>query len=362
MHRSMTLAAVFVLLCISCATTLGQVNSENNARLREALQAFPDADADGNGVLTLEEAKSYRQRLAAGRGQRPRPQKDRAQPSGRQADPARLAAIEKTGGGLWIGSTGHSLVGPAMTPLEAIAKAAGCDGHLQICQLSGGASGSPRAHWEKPEAEQRMKAALATGKLDVLTMGIHTEGSEVEDIARWIELGLQHNADMVFYLQDAWPRLPALLPPQGQQSAAPALDTYKDEMGRINAFVKERVDALDERFPAKVHVIPVGNAMLELVERYLAGKLPGVEAIFIDKKEGGERTSLYRDSIHPSSAVATLEGYIYFACLYKRNPAELAAGVYHDPKLDAILREVAWKAVSEHPLSGVTAEARPVRR
>jgi hypothetical protein len=356
MHRPMTLAAVFLLLCISCTTTLGQVNSETDGRLREALKTYPDADTDGDGILTLEEARSYRQRLAAAEVERPLPQRDGALPAGRQVDPAALTAIKKTGDGLWVGSTGHSLVGPAMTPLEAIAKAAGYEGHLQICQLSGGASGSPRAHWEKPDAEQRMKAALATGKLDVLTMGIHLEGSEVEDIARWIELGLQHNPDMVFYLQDAWPRLYALLP-EGKEPATPTLDAYKGEMSMVNAIVKEKVDALGKRFPGKVRVIPVGNAMVELVERFLAGNLPGVDAIFIDKKEGGERISLYRDSIHPSSAVAALEGYIYFACLYKRNPAELAAGVFDDPKLDPILREVAWKVVTEHPLSGVTAKA-----
>ena len=77
---------------------------------------------------------------------------------------------------------------PALGPFEAAARVAGYDGHFQVRQLSGGATGAPRAHWEKPEEKQTVKRALLTGKCDVLTMGSHYEGSEVEDFARWIDL------------------------------------------------------------------------------------------------------------------------------------------------------------------------------
>ena len=262
---------------------------------------------------------------------------------------------EKTGKGLWVASTGHSLVGPAMRPFEAIAKAAGYDGHKQLVQLSGGATGSPRAHWEKPEEKQLMKPALATGKWDVLTMGAHFEGSEPDDFARWIDLGLKHNPAMLFYIQDAWPRLTELLPGggKGEKAPEPTFERYQARMQEINRWIGTTVETLNKKYPGKVRVIPVGDGMVELVRRQQAGKLPGVNAIFVPAKEDAGRTALYRDDIHPSGPVATLEGYIYYACIYKKDPAGVPGRVYSDAALDRILREVAWKVVAEHPGTGV---------
>ena len=351
-------ALAFAVLCVACslpASGFGQITSQNNDRLRTALKEHPDADADGDGILTLDEAKALRKRLQAERSRRP----DRKPTRVRQGiDAAQLAAREKSGDGLWVASTGHSLVAPALGPFAAIAKAAGFDGHLQVRQLSGGATGSPRAHWEKPEQQQVVKRALATGKCDVLTMGAHWEGSEIDDFARWIELGLKHNPQMVFYVQDAWPRLTDLVPGEWRDpnNTKTTFDKYEATMAEFNGWIGAKVQALNERFPGKVRVIPVGNGMLELVRRHLRGELPGVEAIVVPKEEAEQRTSLYRDSIHPGKMVATLEGYIYFACVYRKNPAELPQRVFEVPELDRILREVAWKVVTEHPHSGVTQE------
>ena len=50
-----------------------------------------------------------------------------------------------------------------------------------------------------------------------------------------------------------------------------------------------------------------------------------------------------------------LVGYCYYGTLYKKSPALLAgfhaAGV--DPKVDQLLREAAWKAITQSPFSGV---------
>jgi hypothetical protein len=269
---------------------------------------------------------------------------------------AEAASREKKGNGLWVASSGHSLVGPALIPLKAIAQAAGYEGHNQIALLSGGANGSPRSLWEKSDDKQILKPALATGKWDVLTMGSHYQGSEPEDFARWIELGLKYNPAMVFYIQDAWPRLPDLLP-NAQQGAEPAeitFERYLGQMQEINRRMAAIVEALNKRLSGKVYVIPVGNGMVELVRRQREGKLPGVDAIYIPKKkDDGKRVALYRDQIHPTAPVATLEGYLYYACLYKKDPADLPGHVYEKASLDRILREVAWKVVSEHPYTGV---------
>lgn len=323
-------------------------NSKTNDRLREAIKQFPDADANNDGVLTLTEARAFLQKRRS----------RRASQSKRPTSPD-LAAIEKNGNGLWVASTGHSLVAPALGPFEAAARVAGYNGHLQVRQISGGATGAPRAHWEKAVAEQVVKRALMTGKCDVLTMGSHYEGSEVEDFARWIDLALKHNPDVDVFIMDAWPYLTDLLDVKANKTADTdaTFEQYEEKMAGINKWIGDTVDQLNKEYPGKVHVIPIGNAMLELVRRQLADDLPGVDAVYVPGKKGEKasdgRVGLYRDQIHPTNPVATLEGYLYYACLYKKNPVELSKDLYKDPQLDRILRQVAWKTVTEHPRSGV---------
>ncbi|HEX5790775.1 MAG TPA: alpha/beta hydrolase fold domain-containing protein [Luteolibacter sp.] len=52
------LALIGVLLC---GIASGQTSADN-PRLKDALERYPDADADKNGILTLEEARSFREK------------------------------------------------------------------------------------------------------------------------------------------------------------------------------------------------------------------------------------------------------------------------------------------------------------
>jgi len=341
------------MILILPAACLAEETSETSVRLRQGLEQYPAADANGDGVLTMTEARAF---LAARKAKGSTPRK---RPAPKEVD---LTTVEKTGKGLWVASTGHSLVAPALEPFGRAAASAGLDGHRQIRQLSGGASGAPRSHWEKPDSEQVVKRALATGKCDVLTMGSHSVGSEVEDFARWIDLGLKHNPEMVFFVQDAWPYLTELFDVKGNKTADSDADfeRYATATDRFGGWIAERVDALNDKYPGKVHVIPIGGAMRELVRRQLAGELPGVDAVYVpgrkDAEPGKGQLGLYRDNIHPTGAVEALEGYLYYACIYKQNPVDLPQGVYPNSELDQILREVAWKTVIEHPRSGVTGD------
>lgn len=56
-----------------------------------------------------------------------------------------------------------------------------------------------------------------------------------------------------------------------------------------------------------------------------------------------------------------LEGYVFYATLYGKSPELISAPItfkknpgFLTADVDKILREIAWKAVVEHPLSGVT--------
>lgn len=54
---------IFTTLALLTLTVVAQAQtSKDNAKLREALQQYPEADANGDGVLTLEEAKAFKEK------------------------------------------------------------------------------------------------------------------------------------------------------------------------------------------------------------------------------------------------------------------------------------------------------------
>ncbi len=59
-HRSrFAVVAVGCLALVSASVRVAAQSSDNNDRLKKALKAYPDADADGDGVLTASEARQY---------------------------------------------------------------------------------------------------------------------------------------------------------------------------------------------------------------------------------------------------------------------------------------------------------------
>jgi len=74
--RRLTVHALAGLFLLPLAALAQQdQTSENNDRLRQFLQRSPGADADKDGVLTLQEAQAFnRRRQQAGRQQQPRPE------------------------------------------------------------------------------------------------------------------------------------------------------------------------------------------------------------------------------------------------------------------------------------------------
>ncbi len=60
-REKMTMVILCVCLCV-CELCAAEPTSEDNAQLRKALERYPEADANGDGVLTLSEAKAFRQK------------------------------------------------------------------------------------------------------------------------------------------------------------------------------------------------------------------------------------------------------------------------------------------------------------
>jgi len=100
----------------------------------------------------------------------------------------------------------------------------------------------------------------------------------------------------------------------------------------------------------------VGDAVLALRAKVIAGEVPGY----------AKQSELFNDSIgHVKEPVQRLEAYCYFAAIYHKSPVGLT--VFEKPgdadshKLNQMLEEIAWKAVTSDPMSGVAVDDKVTR-
>jgi hypothetical protein len=264
------------------------------------------------------------------------------------------------GNGLRILMTGHSWVAPGKITLPAIAKAAGFKDHIQRDHTSGGASGSANSIWLNEHGQDKNKPtrvillpAIPTGQWDVMTWGMYSNDTP-HDYIQWMEPCLKANPAMVFYIQDGWPT-----PRMNAKDTAPdqlpgvLKDAYETS---VTPMFKANYDALNTTYPGKVHIIPAGAAVVEMIGHYYAGELPGFDCLAEIK--GGKKGIYSPDSFHLSrtSGIGWLVGYCYYGMLYKKSPELIAnfspKGV--DPTLDRFMRQAAWHAITHSPFSGLT--------
>jgi hypothetical protein len=175
----------------------------------------------------------------------------------------------------------------------------------------------------------------------------------------WIDFCLKYNPGMKFFLSDAWPQLGQLeeVPKTEKPLTAEVFRQLGEEKNKI---VVELMAKLEKKYPKKVFIMPTSDAMVLAVEHYHRGELPGVEGI--NKSVGKKERSLWRDRLgHLGPGFDRLEGYVFYATIYRRSPELIkneinfgGSSEYPGPKLDQIFRKIAWKAVTNHPLSGVT--------
>ncbi len=330
----------------------GVLSAEEAGRFLSAM------DSDSNGQVTAAEAIAYVQKRAEaarlkGNRTRRRQMLDKAE---------QLETLRKSGDGLWVVSIGHSCVIPAIEPCITISRSAGFGNHTHLMQFYGGGGGAAEAQWKREGDQQQAKPALMSGKIDVMTFGHLVDwqgrsvGCNAEDYERWIEFAIRHNPKITFYIQDLWPWLPG--PERGVEMEKFKLKDYEYAMDVSSRSINAVVELLNAKYPGRIHVLPAGLAMTEIVRRVTGNELPGIDAMLVGQKEkqNGLKVGLYRDKIHPTELIAALQGYIYYSCLYRRNPTKLETALYRDKNFDRTLREVAWKMLSEHPASGVQFE------
>ncbi len=241
-----------------------------------------------------------------------------------------------------------------------LAKEAGIKDHVQVGLSSIGGSRVIQ-HWDKDSDKNAAKAALKTGKVDVLTLSpIFLPDPGIENFTK---LALEHNKDIRILIQPIWLRRdiyePTTKPPKVVDHNAITIE----ELRKRHAVYFKEMDAYIQDLNKKLgktvlYIVPAPQAVIALREKIVAGQAPGLK----------QQSDLFTDATgHGQPPLKTLVAYCNFAVMYRRSPiglpvpAELKKAKLGDQeeKLNRLLQELAWQAVIEHPLSGVKAESKP---
>jgi hypothetical protein len=249
---------------------------------------------------------------------------------------------------------GHSFHVFVPSILADMAKGAGLEDH-KIAGLSSIGGSRVIQHWDVADEKNKAKKALRDGKVDVLTLSpIHLPDAGIEHFAK---LALKHNPKVRVTVQEFW--LPFDLHdghtrrPKKVDHDAPTAAQLKKEHERYFRSMDEHVRNLNKKLGREVLlVVPVGQAVIALREKIIAGKAPGLK----------KQSDLFTDAIgHARPPLKALAAYCHFAVIYRRTPVGLpvpavlkkAKKPEWGEKLNRLLQELAWDAVTHHPLGGL---------
>jgi len=271
----------------------------------------------------------------------------------------RQAGAVPLGDGLRVFTCGHSFHVWVVGILADLAEKAGIKNH-RIAGVSSIGGSRVIQHWDVPDEKNAAKRALAAGEVDVLTLSpIWLPDAGIENFAR---LAVEHNPRVRITVQEFWlpndtfhPVYPLETQKKVDHNAAtiPELTKQND---LYRASVEDHVRELNERLKtAALVVVPVGEAAIALREKIIARQARPLKV----------QWSLFTDDWgHPAPPLKVLAAYCHFAVIYRRSPVGLPMPLeleqnrqYANPALNRLLQELAWNAVIQNPLSGVSGAA-----
>ena len=249
-------------------------------------------------------------------------------------------------------SAGHSFHVFMPNILKELAQAGGVKDHVQVDLQSIGGSRVIQ-HWDLADEKNKAKTALKTGKVDVFTLSpifLPDDG-----IANFTKLALEHNPNIRITVQEFW--MPYDRPEKDKTSKPDRNARTAAELDEMHAAYFKSMDAqvveLNKQHGKEVlYVVPVGQAVIGLRKKIIAGEAPGVKT----------QEELFTDPIgHVRPPIQVLNAYCHYAVIYRKSPVglpmpgllEKAKNPDWDAKLNKLLQELAWEAVKNHPLSGV---------
>jgi hypothetical protein len=259
-----------------------------------------------------------------------------------------------------IFSCGHSFHVWVPGILTDLARKAEIPDHVQVGLSSIGGSRVIQ-HWDIPESKNKAKEALKTGKVDVLTLSpIFLPDAGIENFTK---LALEHNKDIRIVVQPIWLRWDIYEPTTRRPAKVDHNAITAEELRkRHEPYFKsmdEHIRDLNQKLGKTVlYLVPAPQAVIALREKIIAGTAPGLKA----------QENLFTDPLgHGTAPLQALVAYCNYAVIYRRSPVGLPVPNVlkqaklgdQEEKLNRLLQEIAWQAASEHPLSGVSAGARP---
>jgi hypothetical protein len=275
---------------------------------------------------------------------------------------APVAAQEKTSAqatdpiaqGQRVFTCGHSFHVCVPGILTDLAKKAEIPGHVQVGLSSIGGSRVIQ-HWDIADEKNKAKEALKTGKVDVLTLApifLPDEGIE-----KFTNLALEHNKDIRICIQPIWLRWdiyePTTKRPEKVDHNAITIDELRKRHAAYFKSMDEHIQELNKKLGKTVlFEVPAPQAVIALREKIIEGKAPGLKT----------QESLFTDALgHGTAPLQVLVAYCNYAVIYRRSPVGLPVPNALKPaklgddeeKLNRLLQELAWDAVTQHPLSGV---------
>jgi hypothetical protein len=331
------------------------------------LRLLPDADANQDGQLSMQEALAYldvhpeikdhlpQRKGAKGKG-------PRVTEPGAKSTPA--SAGLPAGPRVFVCS--HSFMIFTGQQLPPMAEAAGIAYRDAGTQMIGGSRSLQ--HWNVPDDRNLAKKALREGAVDVLLLSPHLLLPD-EGIDNFTKLGLEKNPHLHVHVQASWPGRDGNLGPfkNEMRDTATVADLKAMRDGYETTWLKpleRQVNALNDSVgkPA-VRIVPVSRAVFALRERVAQGTAPGIT----------KQSDLFRDDLgHPRPPLAALVTYCQFAAVYGRSPVGLPVpatlkGLPDAGAMNRLLQGLAWQAMISYPLSGVreeppAAKARPPSR
>jgi hypothetical protein len=254
-----------------------------------------------------------------------------------------------------IFTCGHSFHWFMPEILADMARSAGIQDHQTVGVSKIGGSRVIQ-HWNVGDEKNQAKKALKEGIVDVLTLSpIFLPDEGIENFAR---LARDHNPHVRVTVQEFWLPFDSLdghtKRPKIVDHDVPTAAYLKEQHEPYFKSMDDHIRDLNKKLGKEVlFVVPVGQAVIALREKIIQGKARGLK----------KQSDLFTDANgHAKAPLQTLVAYCHFAVIYRRSPvglpvpAVLAQAADKD-RLNRMLQELAWDAVTHHPLSGVQTHA-----
>jgi hypothetical protein len=270
----------------------------------------------------------------------------------KKAEPAPTQALPN---GVHMFSCGHSFHVWMPAILADIAAKAGIKDHVQIGISSIGGSRTIQ-HWDLPDGKNKGKEALMTGKVEVLTLSpIFLPDPGIEN---FVKLALDNNKDVRVFVQPIWLRWDIYEPTTKRPAKVDHNEITIEELRKRHephfTAMDAHIQELNKKFgKTVVYEVAAPQAVIALREKIIAGMAPGLKV----------QRDLFTDDLgHGTAPLKVLVAYCNYATIYGRSPVGLPvpnelktmkADDETKEKLNRLLQELAWDAVTKHPLSGV---------